>query len=174
MAKTRAQKEREVQEFVDNVSASKTTVFVRYSGIPVKSEQELRAELRKQGNKYAALKKTLLKLSFKKLSLSFDDLGDMDGSIAVAFGTEDEVSVAKALYMFSKQAEHFELLGGIYDGKIISKNDVERLALLPSKDELLAKVVYLIGYSLRGLVQVMNGPTRGLVQALHAIQEQKA
>lgn len=174
MAKSRAKKEQEVQAFVDGMSQSKATIFVRFSGIPVKKEQELRTALKKDGNEYAAIKKTLLKLAFSGLKQNVDELGDTSGSIAAAFGTGDEVSVAKALYTFAKAEEGMELIGGFYNGAIISKSEVEALATLPSKEELVAKVVYLIGHPLRGLVQVMNGPDRGLVQVLSALQEKKA
>ena len=174
MAKTRTQKEEEVKAFLESAKNSKAAIIVRYSGVPVKQEQELRSNLRKDGNRYVAMKKTLLARSLKELNLSTEDLGDLSGSLAVAFGPEDEVSVAKTLHAFAKEAEGFEFVGGIYNEAIITKDEVERLAVLPPTEELLAKFVSVVSSPLRGMVQVLQGTNRGLVQALHAIQEQKS
>jgi len=174
MPKTRQRKELDIQQFVENSKKTKAAIFIRYKGVTVKAEQELRVKLRAEGNSYTAIKKTLLRKALKDVGLDLTQLEDARGSIAVAFGFEDEVSVAKILYDFSKFNPGLELIGGIYNGEIIQNNQVRQLALLPSKDKLIAKFVFLVGSPLRGLISVMNGPSRGLVQALKALQEKKS
>jgi len=174
MPKTRQRKEQDVQQFVENTKQTKATIFVRYKGVNVKSEQELRSKLREEGNRYIAIKKTLLKKAMADVGLDISQLDDTEGSLAVAFGFEDEVSVAKALYNFGKSNSGLELLGGIYNGDIIQKEQVEQLAQLPSKEQLLAQLVFVVASPLRGLVSVLNGPSRSLVQALKAIADKQS
>lgn len=174
MPKTRKRKEQDITRFVEDTKKTKAAIFVRYKGVSVKSGQELRTKLRSEGNAYSAIKKTLLKKALKDLGLDIADLKDVEGSIAVAFGFEDEVSVAKILHEFSKTNPGLELLGGIYNGAIIQQQEVQKLATLPSKDQLRAQLVFVVASPLRGLVSVLNGPARGLVQVLHALQEKKS
>jgi large subunit ribosomal protein L10 len=174
MPKTRQRKELDIKQFVEKAKKTKAAIFVRYKGVTVKSEQELREKLRAEGNAYTAIKKTLLQKALKDLGLDIDQLKDMQGSIAVAFGLEDEVSVAKILYEFGKTNPGLELLGGIYNGSIIQREEVKQLATLPTKDQLLAQLVFVIASPLRGFASVLNGPSRDLVRALHALQEKKS
>lgn len=174
MPKTRKRKEQDISAFVESTQTMKAAVFVRYKGLSVKDEHTLRSQLRAEGNTYTAIKKTLLEKALKEAGLDLRDLADSDGSFAVAFGFEDEVSVAKVLHQFGKTNKNIELVGGIYNGNIIQKAEVETLANLPTKEELLAKVLYVIASPLRGLVSVVSGPSRNLVHVLHAIQEQKS
>lgn len=174
MAKSRDRKEKEVKQFVDFAQKAKTLIFVRYKGVSVKAEHELRRKLRDSQSKYVAVKRTLLRKAFEEMKVPFDELKKETGSMAAAFGLEDEISVARTLHQFSKENEGLQLVGGIFEGSYIGKEDVVRLANLPSKQELMAKLVYLVNSPLRGLVTVLSGPSRGLVQVLHQLQQKKS
>lgn len=174
MAKTRQRKESEVQAFLENLRKAKATIFVRYAKLTVADERNLRSLLRKEGNRYTVVKKTLLAKALRELKIDDTSLAGMTGSIAAAFGLEDEVSVARVIHTFGKQNEAVQMVGGIYNGEVLSQESVKQLALLPTKDELKAKLVFIIASPLRGLVSVLQGPMRGMVQALSEIQKQKS
>jgi large subunit ribosomal protein L10 len=173
MPKSRPQKEKEVADFLDNAKNMKSAVFIKYQGLSVKDERTLRKQLRADGNVYHALKKTLLTRCLKELKLDASQLLDSTGSFAVAFGLKDEVSAAKTLYLFSKKHESVVLVGGMYNGALIGKSDVATLATLPTRDELLAKLVYVVASPLRGMANVLAGPLRSLVQVLEAVRSSK-
>lgn len=173
MPKSRGQKEKELQQFIDNAAKMKSAIFIKYAGLKVKDERDLRKKLREAGSSYTVLKKTLLKRAFTSLKLPIEDLGDMTGSFAIAFGFEDEVSPAKVLHTFLKSNPVIELVGGVYNNAVIGKEQVLALAKLPTHSELLAQLVYVIASPLRGMANVLAGPLRAFVQVLTSVQEQK-
>jgi large subunit ribosomal protein L10 len=96
------------------------------------------------------------------------------GPTAIAFGEEDAVSPAKILVEFAKDHEVLEIKAGLLNGEIIAKEKVEALAEIPSREELLAKAFASMKAPLTGLVNVLQGNIRGLVQVLNQIKEEKA
>ena len=98
----------------------------------------------------------------------------MDGSYAMACGLEDEVAPAKMLADFAKKHEALKILGGILEGKTVDKTAIGFLAKLPSKPELLAKLVGSLQSPISNMVNVLAGNLRGLVQVLNAYQKSKA
>lgn len=173
MPKSRGQKEKELQQFIENAAKMKSAIFIKYAGLKVKDERALRKQLRDAGSSYMVLKKTLLKRAFTSLQLPIEDLGDMTGSFAIAFGFEDEVSPAKVLHAFMRTNPVIALVGGVYNNVVITKEQVLALAKLPSREELLAQLVYVVASPLRGMATVLAGPLRAFVQVVSSLQQQK-
>ncbi len=169
----RKQKEDLVQEVSDEIAHSKAITFISFKGVTVSEIQEVKKTLRASGVKYRVLKKKLFDLSAKKAGITAS-VSKLDGQIAIAFSLLDEVSGAKILHEFSKKHENVVLAGGVLEGKELSKEEVVALAKIPSKQELLSKLVGSIQMPVSGFVRVLSGNMRGLAVVLKAISEQKA
>lgn len=171
MPKTRQKKESEVAKLTDYLKRMKSVVIAGYAGLKVKDVTVLRKELKKEGVAYMATKKTLLKRALADAGVALDISGLKSG-IALAFGFEDEVAPAKLLATFRKEHEQLALLGGMVGTATYSSEQVEALAKLPSRLELLAKIVGSLQAPLTGFVRVASGPQRGFVQVLSAKAQQ--
>lgn len=175
MAKTKAQKQEAIDSLVDKFSRAKSTVFVDYKGITVSDAADLRKEAKSSGGEYLVAPKTLMQKGLEGAKM--DDLVDaknLEGNLAVLFGFEDEVAPAKIAYDFGKEKDVFEIRGGIMESKFMELAEVQTLAKLPSKQELLAKVVGSMNAPVSGFVNVLAGNIRGLANVLNAIKDQKA
>lgn len=174
MAKSRQQKEQELQALHDKFAESKGVVFAQTMGLDVIAMQELRQKLRDEGSEMVVAKKRLVGLMLDKAGMDKDTVKDMEGGVAVVFGYQDEVAPAKVVAEFAKDNEAVAFHGGILEGEMINVEKVTELSKLPSKQELLAKLVGSLKSPVSGLVNVLNGPQRGLVQVLNQIKESKA
>lgn len=114
-----------------------------------------------------------MKIALDKSDFKDVKLEKQSGPLAVAFGYEDEVAPAKLCWQFAKKNKALEITGGILEKDILTKEEIENLAKLPGKDELIAKVVGSIGAPISGFVNVLAGNLRGLVGVLGAIKDQK-
>lgn len=172
MAINREKKEEILQHLVSKLKEAKSVVFARYSGIDVKSVNNLRTELRENEVDYKIAKKTLIKLAAKEAGI--DEIPDeaIEGPIAVAFG-KDEILAAKLLDKFSKEYKDMKLMGGIMEGKILNQAEILELAKIPSHEELMAKFVSCIRSPLYGFYAVLNSPLSGFAQVLRKYAENK-
>ncbi len=173
MAKTRQSKESAVSRITDNLKKGKGIVFADFTGLLVKELRELRAELRKAGIYYEVVKKTLLKRGLTEAGLNNALVDELKGSVSLAI-SDDEVAPAKALVTFAKTHDKLKVLGGVLDNNYIDELKIKNLAALPTKPELLGKLVGSIQAPLTGLVRVLQGNMRGLVQVLTQIQNAKS
>jgi len=174
MAVTKAQKDEILKKLEENFAKAKAVYFAQNKGLAVKKVTDLRKKLHKEGVELVVAKKTLMKLAAKKNNLP--DLSDemMEGPIAAAFSFQDVIIPAKVLYDFSKENENLQLLGGVVEGKLLSKAEAKQLATLPSRQELLAKLVGSMKSPISGFHGVLAGVLRKLVYSLKAIHDKKA
>jgi large subunit ribosomal protein L10 len=173
MAKTRQQKAEIVASIADRLTRMKGAAFSKASSYTMEDANALREAAAAAGVEVFVAKKTLLTLAAKQagIELSKDAL---DGSILAAVGMNDEVSAAKLLKDLSKKKQSITLVAGILEGNVISKDEVERLAALPTKEQLLGQLVGTLNAPVSGFVNVLAGNLRGLVTVLSAVQEKKA
>ncbi|HKM40862.1 MAG TPA: 50S ribosomal protein L10, partial [Patescibacteria group bacterium] len=172
MAKNKIQKQEIVRDLEEKIKKSKSIILTSFDGLGVKDNEELRNSLRQENGEYYVSKKTLLDLALKSNKINDLDVKGLDGKVAVVFAYEDQVSPAKVIFNFRKNNEgKIDFLGGVLDGKVISKEEVENLATLPSRSELLAKMVGSLNAPVSGLVNVLAGNLRALVTALKAIAD---
>jgi large subunit ribosomal protein L10 len=170
---TKQQKKELVGGLTEKLKNSKAVVFSDFTGLNVKNMMELRRELRQQGIEIKVLKKTLIDLALKDAGMEVD-VKKLEGQIAIAVSSGDEVAAAKIIAKAAKLNENLKIVGGVLGVKFLEKSEVEALAKLPSKEELLAKLVRTLNASVSGFVNVLAGNIRGLVQVLKAIGEAKA
>ena len=158
---TIAKKAQQVTEVAEQFKNAASVVVVDYLGITVEEATNLRAELRKAGVQFAVIKNTILTRAAKEAGLEgMDDV--FKGPSAVAFSNEDVVAPAKVLADFAKKVEALEIKAGAVEGKVSSKEEIEALAKLPSREGLLSM-----------LLSVLQAPVRNTALAIKAVADQK-
>jgi large subunit ribosomal protein L10 len=173
MAVAKAKKSEVLKEVSEKFGKAKAIYFSGYRGINVKKMVALRKKLKQSGVDYAIVKKTLLQIAAKENNMPAIPADIMKGPVAAVFGYDDVIVPAKVLYEFSKDAEQIELLGGLIDGKYMNKSQAVELAQLPSRTELLAKLVGTLKAPISGLHAVMSGVLRSFVLAMAAVRDKK-
>lgn len=172
MAKNKAQKKKIVQDLSEKIKDAKSVVIADFTGLKVADSEALRKKCKEQSVYFTATKKTLLNLALKEQGLDLD-AGTLEGSLGVAVSQEDEVAAAKIVKEFAKDHEQVTFQAGMLEGTLISVEKLKQLADLPSKQELLAKVVGSLKAPISGFVNVLSGNLRGLINVLNAIKETK-
>ena len=161
-----------LEKVTASLEASKGFYVVDCRGLTVKEAEELRRQLRASGANMKVYKNNIVEIALRN-----HDLPDLDdvlvGTCAYVFFGDDPVSPAKALKEFAKTTKKTQVLGGIADGQALTADEAIAYAELPSYEELMGQLVYVIASPLRGLMSVINGPARGLALALKAISEKE-
>ncbi|PKL36631.1 50S ribosomal protein L10 [Candidatus Peregrinibacteria bacterium HGW-Peregrinibacteria-1] len=173
MPLNREQKAGLIQQMADRIKAANAVVFADYQGLSVSELDDLRAKLREHGVKFQVAKKTLIKRAATEAGFSEIPNELLEGPVGSAFSAEDGLIVAKTLYNFAKEHEHLKLRGALFEGRVISLEETKALALLPGREELVGKFIYLIKSPISGFHGVLNNTLSGFVRALNAIREKK-
>lgn len=173
MPKSRNEKRDIVAGIADQFTRMKGAAFLSVSGFTMPQADALRAKARENNVEIFIAKKTLLTLGAKEAGIDGFVPDELEGSILTAVSYGDEVSAAKVLKSFLKENEIGALLAGVLERKVIGKADVNRLADLPSKEQLLGQLVGTLNAPVSGFVNVLAGNVRGLVTVLGAIRDTK-
>ncbi len=172
MPHPRPEKAAEVQALEQRLRASTIVIVTDYRGLTVSEIGTLRSRLREAAVEYRVAKNTLLTRAAEQAGVK-GLAAFLSGPTAVVFGKDDPGVPARVLQEFIRQFRKLEIRGGVVDGQALDAGAVQALATLPSRPELLSRVVGMIQAPLRGLVTVLTGPPRGLVTALDAIRKQR-
>jgi len=165
MALTREQKRKIIEDLKEKIAKQKAMIFVDFAGLKVKDLSSLRKRIKAAGNELKIAKKTLLGLIFKKAGIEIETK-KLKGEIAVVFGYSDEISPAKIIWQFSQGNPNLKILGGFFEKKFREAQDIVSLAQLPSKEELLAKLVGSISAPISNFINVLQGNIKGLIAVL--------
>lgn len=169
---TRAEKVALVEQLTEKLQRAQAVVLTDFRGLDVAATNELRARLRKEGVEYRVVKNTLIRRAAAQAGIEgLDSL--LEGPTALAFGYDDPVVPARELARFAKDFNQLQIKGGILQGRVIDTKEIQRLAELPSRDELLAKVVGGMQAPLYGLVGVLTATLRSFVYAVDALRRQR-
>lgn len=161
MNKNRQIKEAKVAEIREKLEKAQSVVLASYQGLTVEEDTALRKSLREAGVEYKVYKNNLVTLAAKDLGLE-GIVEYLEGPVSIAFGYEDATAPARVLHTFAKDHKKLELKAGIVDGVIYNKEEVEKLATIPSKEVLIAK-----------LLGSFKAPLSNLAYLLNAIKEKK-
>lgn len=168
-----AQKTAIVGEIKERLNASAGVIMTDYRGLTVKDMQALRGKLREVGSELKIYKNTLTQLAVRDLDLpSMDDM--LAGPTAMVFMGDDPVAPAKALMDFGKTHKGFEVKGGYIEQRIVSAENVKAIAALPSREELIAKLMGTMLNPVRGVMSMLNAPAGAFVRVVKAVADQKA
>ena len=172
-AKNLEQKQAVVAQLNEKLGAAVAGVLVDYKGITVENDTKLRRELRAAGVDYAVVKNSLLRRACE--NTAYAELSSvLSGTTALALSTEDALVAAKVLSKYATDSKGaFKIKAGFVEGKILDAVEVDTLAKLPSREELIAKTLGGLNAPITGFVNVLNGNMRGLVVALNQIAERK-
>ena len=162
----RSEKEALVAELKSAFEESAIVLVSRQSGMTVTEAQNLRARMREAGAKHRVVKNRLVKIAAE--GGEFDDIRDMlTGPTSTSY-SDDPVDPAKAQSEFAKEVHKIEILGGAMDGKVLSAAEIEKLAKLPSLDQLRAQLIGLLNAPASKIVGVVDAPAAKLARVFSA------
>lgn len=156
MALTKAQKNTILDELKEKIDKQKSIAFCDFTGLKVKDLSELRKIMREQNCELKVAKKTLMSLALKEKNISAD-LDKLQGEVALGFGYNDEVSPFKTIYNFAKGKENLKMLGGLIAGQFYGKDQAVELAKLPSREELVAKLLFVPNVPISSIFNILQG-----------------
>lgn len=161
------QKEAIVSELTDQLSRSMLTIVTDYRGLTVTELQNLRAQLRPHKAEFRVAKNTLTRRAADAIQLEGLE-GVLAGPTALVFAYEDVAQPAKVIRDFVRTSRLMQVKAAVLEGEVVAPERFEVIADLPSREELIAKVVGGVAAPLYGLVNVMSGPARSLAYVLQA------
>lgn len=172
MPKSKLQKQTTVDTLVSGLKDAKGVVFANFQGLTVAQTEELRKIARKEGVSVLAAKKTLVERALQTIGLTDSKAASFKGGIATFIG-QDETTAAKIVATFAKKNNILSIFAGIMDGKLIDATMVQKLATLPSKQELLGKMLGSLNAPISGFVNVNAAIVRSLFNVLNAYKAKK-
>lgn len=171
MALTKDQKTAQIQELTAKLKDAQSVMFSHYIGLSVADVSDLRKQLRENGAEMKVAKKTLMKLAFKEAGYPDIEPDDVEGAVACIFSFNDPLSGAQTAFKFSKQHDKVALVGGVFDGKVLTKEQANELAQMPGREELLAKFVGMLRSPLVSFASLCSSPLGGFARALDQMAE---
>ncbi len=162
MAITKAKKVEIIAKVEEGLKSAETVTFVNFHGLSVQEVTELRKQLREQGVSYYVAKKTLIKRALDAQKVSGTQ-PELTGELALAWSS-DPVASPKGVFEFQKtHKEKVTLLGGVYQGAYMSKEDITTLATIPSMQGLRGQFVGLLNNSIGAVVRVIDAKAKSMV-----------
>ncbi|HPN64581.1 MAG TPA: 50S ribosomal protein L10 [Candidatus Goldiibacteriota bacterium] len=171
--KNQAKKQIFVDEAVSKIRESAGFIITDYQGLTVEQVNKLRRELEKVGAIYKVTKNTVSKRALDAMNINGDVKKMFKGVTGVVF-SNDYVSAAKVLANFAKENEKLQIKGGFIESKRYTMDEIKEISKLSSKEELIAKLVYLLNQPIVKFVRQIAKPTQDVVYALNAVKEKKA
>ena len=171
--KTRETKQQDLNALTESLQNSKSAMVVTFSGLTVAKDQEFRNSLREAGAKYEVVKNTLARIAVK--GTQFEGATEhFKGVTAIAWTEDDPVILSKAVSKFMKDnAAIYQFKTGVVDGKLIDLAQLNTIATLPSKEELISKLLFVINAQAQRLVTVINAVPRNLAVVIKQIGDAK-
>ena len=171
--KTKAQKQKDLEALTEQFKNANAAMLVGFQGMTVQKDQELRNQLREAGVSYGVVKNTLARKAAEGTVLE-QAADQFKGVTAVALSQQDPVGLSKAIAKFTKaNPDIFKFKVGIVEGKVVALRDVEAIASLPSKEELLGKVLFLLNAQAQRLATVLSAMPRNLAIVVKQVSDQK-
>ena len=169
----RTEKQDQIQSITEQFERANLSIVAGYTGLSVPQLTGLRSELRKVDGQFRVVKNSLAKRAVSDRDEAV--LADyFVGAVGVVFAYGDPAATAKVVKEFSKEAEQFAVSAGLMEGQVLDAAGVNQIASLPSRDELIARMLGSMMSPLSGLARVLSGNQRNLVCVLAAIADKKA
>src|SRR4029078_11504347 len=169
--KTKATKQRDLEALTESLQSAKSAMVVSFAGISVTKDQEFRNALRTAGAKYQVVKNTLARIAVK--DTQFEQATEsFKGVTAIAWTESDPVILSKAISTFMKDnADIYTFKSGVVDGRLVDLKQVQSIASLPSKEELISKLLWVLNAQAQRIVTVINAVPRDLAVVIKQIGE---
>lgn len=173
MAVSRARKVEQTEKLSAELKKVSSLIVTSFSKLTVAQDFELRKTVRGSGAKYAVIKNTLAERAAQGTSVE-EALKGLAGVTSIAYTEGDPVALAKALSKYAKDNPEFTFKSGVVEGRVVSINEIQALATMPSKEELYSKLLFLISAPAQRLVTVLNATGRDLAVVVNqAVEQQK-
>jgi len=171
--KSRARKQEDLNALTEQFKNSKAAIVLSFNKLTVEKDQQFRNELRETGATYQVVKNTLARLAVE--GTQFEEAREhFKGVTSVAWTSNDPVDLSKVISKYIKeQKDIFEFKTGVVEGKVVTITDVEAIASLPSKEELIAKLLYLLNAPAQRVATVLNAVPRNLAVVIQQIADGK-
>jgi large subunit ribosomal protein L10 len=170
--KTREEKAKEVSTLTDQIGKASNAFLIDFKGITVPQVTELRRQVRETNSGYVVVKNTLALIALKDSPI-IAMKEHFTGPTAIAFNAGDAVVLAKALTKFAKDVPAVQFKGALLDGLVVPASQIQTIASLPSRKELVSKLLFLLQSPIRGLATVLQANIRNLAVVIDQIAKQK-
>ena len=171
--KTRERKQEDLNALTEQLGNSKSAMVISFNKVTVNKDQELRDQLRGVGANYKVVKNTIARLAVKGTPYEGAD-EHFKGVSAIAWTDSDPVILSKTISKFVKaNGDTFSFKVGVVDGRVVNLSQVEAIASLPSKEELISKLLFVINAQAQRIATVINAVPRNLAIVIKQIGEAK-
>ncbi len=168
----RDEKQQVVETLTREIGQATNAFLIEFKGITVPQVTELRKQVRESGSSYVVVKNTLALIALKD-SPMIELREKFTGETAVAYNSGDPVALAKALSKFAKDVPAVHFKGAMLDGQVVAAAQIDTIANLPSREELVAKLLFVLQSPIRGLVTVLQANIRNIAVVLDQVAKQK-
>src|ERR1700742_1160995 len=172
MAVSKAKKIEQVEKLEGELKSVSSVIVGTYNKLTVAQDFELRKSVRSSGAKYRVVKNTLAERASKGSKVE-EVLKGLTGVTSIAYTEGDPVALAKVLSKYAKDNPEYSFKAGVVEGRVISIKDIESLATMPSKEEIYAKLLFILNAAAQRLVTVLNATGRDLAVVVGQGVEQK-
>ena len=169
----RDEKTQMISDLSSEIGQAQNAFLISFRGVTVPQVTELRRQVRETGSKYIVVKNTLALIALKDSPL-VELREQFTGETAVAYNRSDAVALAKALTKFAKDVPTVTFKGALLDGKIVPASQIDAIANLPSREELVSKLLYVLQSPMRGLATVLNANIRNLAVVLDMVAKKRS
>jgi len=159
--KKKSEKQQDLDKLKTELGKVSTVILTTFQGITVEEDTKLRRAVQAAGGKYKVVKNTLAELAGKGIPAG-NVLKDLKGTHSIAYTETDPVALAKALTKIAKDVPAFQFKSGVVEGKVISIAEIKQLAEMPSKEELISKIMFLLNAPAQRIASALNALPRNL------------
>lgn len=161
------QKATEIAELTDRFSRAQLAVIADYRGLGVASLQDFRSKIKPMDAEFRVAKNTLTRIASEQAGIQ-GLAPALEGPTAILFAYGDIAGAAKALGDYARSSRILQVRAGVLDGQILGPSDIEAIASLPPREELLGKLVNLLASPMARTVGVLSGPSRSVAYLLNS------
>jgi large subunit ribosomal protein L10 len=165
--KKRSQKKQDVEALNNDLAKVSTVILTTFQGITVAEDTQLRRSVQAAGGRYRVVKNTLAERAGAGTPAE-PLLKDLAGTNSIAYTETDPVALAKALTKVAKDVPAFRFKAGVVEGRVLSIQEIQQLAQLPSKEDLLSKIMFLLQAPTQRVASATAGVMRTLAATLQA------
>jgi large subunit ribosomal protein L10 len=167
LAISKARKDELVAQYAKLIEASDGIFIAEYKGMNVKSMERLREDVDKADGAFHITKNTLLKIALEQTNQpEVDDL--LQGQIATGFALNEVPTLAKTMVKFADNENRLVIKGGIFSGRVLTVDEVEALAKMPSLDEVRGQLIGLLNAPAQNIVSVVTNGVRQVINVIDA------
>ena len=159
--KKKSEKQKDLDNLKTELAKVSTVILTTFQGITVEDDTKLRRAVQAAGGKYQVVKNTLAELAGTGTAAE-GVLKNLKGTHSIAYTATDPVALAKALTKIAKDVPAFQFKSGVVEGRVISIAEIKQLAEMPSKEELISKIMFLLNAPAQRIASALNALPRNL------------